>query len=667
MSQVSRSLNHARLPVARAGPALLGGQVLAGALAACAAASGLVAWNIHSILGRFDTLAYLLQEAHAVQIARLRAALLVAALSSAVVAVVALVAWRRALTLAGAGLAAAGLLAGPLARAYLAPQGGLEESLIYRLRGFSAIGIIGGLYLIVLSLLPSILERPAGAWERGVTSVVRRGIDALQRTRLWRLRIAIGVFAFLAASAVGLLVLQDFPNSSDENSYLTQARIFAGGRLWVEAPPHPEFFLARSFIMDEAKGRFFAKAFPGWAAILSLGVRAGAPWAMNPLLSAATLILAGWAGGRLLGRHGELAVVAIILGSPFFLLNAASYFNHPATALLITLFLAAVIRASEGGGISWGIVAGLSTGAALWIRPAAAVILTAPLTIWIASRWVREGRWGRLAAAAAPVLAAAAGVAFYNRRMFGSIGRTGYGAYDPNDIRPGLGADHLMVTGWWLLKLCFWLAPGVVAGLWLLVSRRRWSEWYRREPVQVLMLASLAGLLLACLVFQNKGGNEYGPRYYYDGITYLAILVSAGWMRAPEALDRAAAPWRVRRGAALALGCGAFLTLAGSVPFLMFHYHDKVGHNRDLFTSVERAGVPSALVFLATGSGRMPPGDLVRNPLDFRSGVVYARDLGREADRELAARFPDRPALVYAYDPQVRRSTLRPLDVGVPK
>ena len=60
---------------------------------------------------------------------------------------------------------------------------------------------------------------------------------------------------------------------------------------------------------------------------------------------------------------------------------------------------------------------------------------------------------------------------------------------------------------------------------------------------------------------------------------------------------------------------------------------------------------------------RVSPGDLVRNPLDFRSGVVYARDLGPEADRALAALYPDRPALMYAYDPLARRSTLRPLDL----
>src|SRR5262249_25972642 len=92
MSPISRSLNHAGLPIAQAGPARLGRHVLAGALGACATASGFVAWNIHSFVGRFDTLGYLLQEAHTVQIARLRAALLVAALCFAGVAVVALVA-----------------------------------------------------------------------------------------------------------------------------------------------------------------------------------------------------------------------------------------------------------------------------------------------------------------------------------------------------------------------------------------------------------------------------------------------------------------------------------------------------------------------------------------------------------------------------------------------
>ena len=663
MSPVTRSWNQTGLPITLAGPVSRIGRVLAGGLAAASAALALIALNLKALVGRYDTIAYLLQEAHAAQATRLRLALLFAALALLAMSLIALVRWRAALISAATGLLLAGIAAGPLASISLAPEGGLEESLVYRLRGFSAIGVIGGLFLLFLSALPALLDRQAGPWERALSNWIRRGVEGLQAMSAPRRRLLLGGVAFLFATAVGLLILQDFPNSSDENSYLTQARIFAAGKLWVAAPPRAEFFRARSFIIDEAGGRFFAKAFPGWAALLSLGVRAGAPWAVNPLLSAAGLILAGWAGGRLLGRHGELAVIAVILSTPFFVLNAASYFNHPVTMLLVTLFLVAAIRLREGAGIGWAALAGLAAGSALWIRPAPALMLTIPLGLWLAWQWARERRFTFLAAAAAPMAAAVAALAAYNHRMFGSIWRTGYAVYDPEDIRPGLGADHLAITGWWLLKLCFWLVPGSLAGLWLLVRGRRWREWFRGEPIFVLMLFSLAGLALSYLIFQNKGGNEYGPRYYYDGFTYLAILLCAGWMRAPEVFDGVVPTWKVRRAVGLVLGCGAVLTFAGTLPFLLAHYGDKIAHNRDLFTTVERSGVSPALVFLSTGSGRMPPGDLVRNPLDFRTGVVYARDLGAEADRGLAVLYPDRPALVYAYDSRARRSTLRPLSL----
>jgi hypothetical protein len=653
---------HLRLAARRAAPGLRPGQVLAGALATVAAVCGLLAWNLEAVVGRYDTLAYLLEQAHTGEMTRLRGLFLIASSSLMALAVLAVFTWRLSLALAGGGLLLAGCLAGPLVGAYLAPAAGLEESLIYRLRGFSAIAVIGGCFLIFLAFVPALLDRAESRRGTVVWGRIRARVERLLSTPSWRGRVALGILAFALAAGVRILVLQDFPNSSDENSYLTQARIFAAGKLWVDAPAHPEFFRARSFVMDVERARFFAKAFPGWAAILSLGVRAGHPGAVNPLLSALTLILAGWLGRRSSGRYGEMAVLGLILASPFFLFNAASYFNHPAALLLGTLFLVCVLRLHEGGGGGWAVLAGGSAGAALWIRPGSALALMLPFGIWLGVTWTGRRRWGLLAAAAAPVVAALAGLAAYNRHMFGSMWQTGYGAYDPGDIRPGMGADHLAVTGWWLVKLCLWLVPGSLVGLWSLVYRRRWREWFQREPILVLMLVSLACLALSYLMFQNKGGNEYGPRYYYDGFTTLAVLLAAGWKRAPEALEGAVSPRRVRSGTLLVLGFGVFLTLAGAIPFLCFHYRDKIAHNRDLFVSVERAHLRSALIFLETGSGRMPPGDLVRNPPDFRTGVVYARDLGLEADRELASAYPDRPALVYAYDPRTRSSMLRPLE-----
>ena len=108
----------------------------------------------------------------------------------------------------------------------------------------------------------------------------------------------------------------------------------------------------------------------------------------------------------------------------------------------------------------------------------------------------------------------------------------------------------------------------------------------------------------------------------------------------------------------------ATLTVVLTIPLLALHYRDKVDHNRDVYTRLAATGLPSALVFLETGSGRMPPGDLVRNPLDFRTGIVYARDLGQESRRQLIALYPDRPALAYTYDSHARASRLAPAEPG---
>ncbi len=639
---------------------------LASALALSGSFCGLAALRLESVLGRYDTLAYLLDDPSGM-LARLRLAVAAAGGVFALLALASLRSARLALALCGGALISGGLLASPAARAWFSPETGLEESLLYRLRGLSYVGAVGGTFLIFLALLPRILAVPAGSLETRLSTAIRRGLERWLSLPAAARGIAVGALALCAVLAVGRLVLSDFPNSSDESSYLAQARIFASGRLWVPAPPHPEFFRARSMVLDAEEGRFFAKAFPGYAAVLSLGVMAGAPWIVNPLLSAFALVLAGWIGGRLLGPAGEPAIVGVILLTPFFLLNSASYFNHPATLFCITLFLAAVVKLEAGAGTAWAGVAGVATAVALSMRPAAAAALTLPFFAWMAAGWVRGRRWGRLAALLLPVGIALGFLAAWNQVLYGSALRTGYAAYDPGDIRMGLDADHLSATGWWLLKLLLWTVPGSLAGLYFLGRGRSIRSLFREAPIPALCCISLLLLAAIHLLFQNKGSNEYGPRYYYDGFTYLAVLMAAGWMRSPEVLSMRLPRQKAVRGAALVLGCGAVLALLGSVPLAMAHYRDKVAHNRDLYAAVQRTGLSSALVFLETGSGRMPPGDLLRNPLDFRTGVVYARDLGPEENRKLAALYPDRPALVYSYDPRARTSTLRPFArEGVP-
>jgi dolichyl-phosphate-mannose-protein mannosyltransferase len=635
--------------------------LLAGLFSLAGFFCGYLALKLESAVARFDTLSFLLADPEG-RLVRIREGLLLTGAGLALLAILALVSWRLATGGLGLALLAVGGLAAPLSRSYLADQRGLEESLVYRVRGLADIGLVGGIFVLFLAMLPGILQAPPGAFE----SAIRRLASGASRawgslSPLARRSLVAGV-ALAAALALGKGPLRDFPNSSDESSYLTQARIFASGRLWVPSPPHPEFFRARSFVMDTEQGRFFAKAFPGWAALLSLGVLAGAPWLVNPLLSALTLVILGWLAVQLLGQEAELPTLGLMVVTPFFLFNAASYFNHPLTLLLLTLFLAAVVQMERGRGDRWPLAAGAAVGAAFTVRPASALLLTAPILLYLIWRAIQSHRWRSLVCLLLPMGVFIAFVGTYNRILYGSSWRTGYAAYDPGDIRAGFSGDNLAVTGWWILKLLLWTLPGSLAGLYFLARGRKLAEWFRQEPLLALMAL---GLLLQAgghLVFQNKGSNEYGPRYYYDGWVFLALLMAAGWKRVLESHGRGKERDLTRRGLVLGGAMAAALTVTLTLPLLAFHYRDKVDHNRDVYTRVESTGLPAALVFLKTGSGRMPPGDLVRNPLDFRTGIVYARDLGQESRRQLIALYPDRPALVYAYDSHTRSSRLEPAE-----
>jgi hypothetical protein len=630
---------------------------LAGCFALAGLGCGFLSLKLESVVEQFDTLAFLLSDSDG-KLALLREAILLGGVGFALLAGLALLSWR--LGVGGFGLALLGMAGSvaPLARSYLQGGKGLEESLIYRIRGLADIGWIGGLFLLFLAILPGLLLAPAGPLEKGLSRIAGGLQEAwIQAAPVIR-RAVVFVLALGATLLVGRGVLGNFPNSSDEYSYLTQARIFASGRLWVPAPPHPEYFRARSFVMDAEQGRFFAKAFPGWAALLSVGVLEGMPGLVNPLLSAITLVLLGWLAARLVGERFELPALFLAGMTPFFLFNAASYFNHPLSLLLLTVFLVAVVQLEQGEGEGWAWLAGFMCGASLAVRPASAVLLTSPFLVYLAWNRIRRREWHGLAALFLPMGVFLALIGAYNQALMGSPWLTGYQAYDPGDIRAGFGAANFAVTGWWLLKLLLWTLPGSLAGLYFLLRGPRPVDWLRRQPLMALMFLALLLQVSGHLIFQNKGSNEYGPRYYYDGWVFLTLLAVAGWKRLLEEVGRGERRQRVRRGLVLGSACAAFLTLFLTLPLLFLHYRDKVDHNRDLYTRVEATGLSSALVILQTGSGRMPPGDLVRNPLDFRTGIVYARDLGQEARGQLEGLYPDRPILVYAYDPYLRRSRL---------
>ena len=123
----------------------------------------------------------------------------------------------------------------------------------------------------------------------------------------------------LLAVAAGLSLgcFQGIPHVQDSIAQQFQAQLFARGRAWAPVPAHPEFFLFEFLVQD--RGRWHAQYPPGQAALLALGVRAGAPWLVNPVVGAASAVFVYLAARRAYGAATARLALALFCLSPFVL------------------------------------------------------------------------------------------------------------------------------------------------------------------------------------------------------------------------------------------------------------------------------------------------------------------------------------------------------------
>jgi hypothetical protein len=169
--------------------------------------------------------------------------------------------------------------------------------------------------------------------------------------------------------------------------------------------------------------------------------------------------------------------------------------------------------------------------------------------------------------------------------------------------------------------------------------------------------AGFATLVLGLFPYINRGGNQYGPRFYFDGFPLLVIVAAATIFGATRYESRTTLGRR--------LVYFFFLGVLVHVPAAVYDLrtrHQDVLERLDVTRAVERAGLHDALVFLTTPVGDerpMPETDYIRNGLAYDAPVLYALDLGDD-NRQLETYYPNRACYTYRYDPVRRVGSLAP-------
>jgi len=495
---------------------------------------------------------------------------------------------------------------------------------------------------LVLAVLPTAgLGARLEAWARVFAAAVAR---TSPRRFAWGLAAA----SLLTGALVSVTVMELTPGVIDGAVYLLQAQILESGRLYADAHPLPEFFPAITAVVDG--GRWYAQYPPGYPSVLALGVRAGLPWLVNPLIGALNAVLV-YALGRELATEGEARLAALLAGfSPFVLLMGSDYTSHPTSLLCATSFMLCVARGIRGGGAGSFAAAGLAGAFAIATRPFSAIGICLPFAL-VAVFWLlRNRRWSSVLAAAAAAAVPLALFLLYNWGTTGDPFVLGYTKQHGVGHSPGFGQKmwgvHTPLMGLRLsltnlnafnkdfLQLPFPAAAPVA----LLFALGRPTRWDALLLVSFFFLSGLHTLYPRQTLY-------LGPKFLLEGVSVVAVLAARGFAEGARHLE----PWmrderhrnRMVWTVAVALLVVFPLVLGARLWTVRNGYSDPT-----IVRTVAAADLRDAVVFVPEPKGRRFAAAFGANTLGLDGPVVYAADRGEENARLLTA-YPGRTAWVW--------------------
>ena len=510
-----------------------------------------------------------------------------------------------------------------------------------------------------------------------------------RRARVPLIVLAGAVFVFLFSAGYNYFVFDHTPHIHDEVSSLFQARILLSGHFTVPSPPARESF---DFPHTINNGRWYSMYPPGWPFLLALGVLIRAPWLINPILGALTILLLYFLGLEIHGRR--TGILAAVLGSVsiWLLLMSATMMTHSASMFFNGVFLLFFFRSLKRPGVRNGLLAGFAFGIAYLVRPYNALVFSLPFLIVLAWRLLKEfkARWKNALAMILPAVLCGGFFLFYNAMTTGHAFTPGYLVYHGPQYATIFGRPATLDYDYTPLVAALQIGENMVAinnylfgwpltSLWLLFFALWAGRARPRERGPDVLL--LCGFLSMTVGFYFFWGSFViiGARMFFDTLPLLVLLSARGLEQAPALLAGrfrriGAAAWA--RGLAVVLALSTVYAFAIRFPewtnpprfgwFYDRYDHNLCGGTAWVANAVRAAGLHNSVVVLKfvygplTGfpTGWWSAGFAFDTP-GLDGDIIYANDRGADRNLALLRAFPGRA--IYSYVGTLDKGVLAPL------
>ena len=472
---------------------------------------------------------------------------------------------------------------------------------------------------------------------RETDRIAERIASYIERRTIWLTAFTVAA-AVLLPLLVAWFVLDRFPNSGDEFSYLFQARTFAEFRLWQEPP-----ILGSDLIPDRTwifENKWISHYPPGWPIVLSVGLLLGLPtWMMNPILGGGSVAAIIALCRRVGDRSATVIAAALYTLMPFYVMNAASYFSHVLSSLLILVLCLCLPPDGEIAPRRDLIAAGAIIGMLAMTRYFDVLPLLPALAFWLVMQ--RRAAWPRIIGLMAVGFIPFLGLLMiYQDLILGSPFRSTYFLLGPAVILVSLEPSYIKIgakmVATRMAELALWTSPILLiaysACLLLKLKDRKLAYYDMIFPSFVLAYVTLPTL----------GFNRYGPRFYFDAFPLLIVTIVSALPSVTARLDR-----RIGRAMLPIASVACLLYPFGTWPLVLAGFRREVWLREEPFRLVAQATLANAVVIQDTESGLgLSPEDLVRNPPSMDAAVVYARS-GTDIDA-LRRAFPERSIWRYS-------------------
>lgn len=472
----------------------------------------------------------------------------------------------------------------------------------------------------------------------------------------YRLALAAALWVAFVAAALSWFAYERHPHIPDEVVYLLHARYFAEGKPWLPPPPVPAAFDID--LMDLERERWFSPVPPGWPAVLAVGVLAGAPWLVNPLLAGLNMLLAFALLSALYDRRTAHLSLLLLACSPWHVFMAMNFMTHTLTLTLALAAALAVVGAVRSGRPAWAIVAGLGAAAAGLVRPLEGFTLGCLLALWLLVAWQNlRQKFAALAAFAAGGFLLGVPALAYNRLLTGKalvfpIMAYTDKYYGPNSNALGFGPDRGL--GWAIdpnpghspfdalvnanlnafsinIELFGWGTGSLwLAALYLLSGRLRRPDW--------LMLGLCGAIFGVHFFYYFSGGPDFGARYWYLMLIPLVVFTAGGVARLQGLLPEA--------GGRILAGLAALCAMA-LVNYFPWRAVDKYHHYEQMRPDVRelarKLDFGPSLVLVRGDRHPDYASAAAYNPLDLRAPApIYVWDRNPEVRRRVIEAYRDR-------------------------